>query len=63
MVRSFPCVSINALGNSANLVSSAVGRRDFASLKMASTAGDDAVVKDQLYYIFASDSLVYHEMG
>lgn len=29
-VRSFPCVSINAFGNSANLDSSAGGKRDLA---------------------------------
>ena len=42
---------MSALGNSANLVSSAVGRRDFASLNTASTSGVDEVLRDQLYYM------------
>jgi hypothetical protein len=48
-VRSLPWVSISAAGNSANLVSRAVGRRDFARAKSESTAGDEAVVSVQLY--------------
>ena len=43
-VRSLPCVSTIAAGNSANLVSSAVGSFDLASWKSASTAGVRAVV-------------------
>jgi hypothetical protein len=40
MVRSLPCVSMMAAGNSANFASKAVERRDLATAKRASTAGE-----------------------
>lgn len=49
-VRSFPWVSTSATANSANLVSSAVGRRDFARENRDSAAGDDAVVRVHWYW-------------
>jgi hypothetical protein len=49
-VRSFPCVSIIATGNSANFASRATGKRDFAREKRASTAGDEEVLRVQLYW-------------
>jgi len=50
-VRSFPWVSISAVGNSANFVSRAIGRRDLARVNNASTAGEESVVRVQLYWI------------
>lgn len=50
IVRSLPCVSTRATGNSANLASRAAGRRDLASAKRALTAGEVAVLRVQLYY-------------
>ena len=49
-VRSFPCVSTIAAGNSANLASSAVGSFAFASWKSASTSGLRAVLRLHSYY-------------
>ena len=51
-VRSFPCVSMMALGNSESFASSATGRRVRASLYTASTAGLDAVVRLKFHYAF-----------
>ena len=48
-VRSFPWVSMMALGNVANFVSSAVGKRDLANANKALTSVDDSVVRLQLY--------------
>lgn len=48
-VRSFPCVSMIAAGNSANLVSSATGSFSFTSRKRASTGLEDFVESVQLY--------------
>ena len=48
-VRSLPCVSTIAAGNSANLVSSAVASFALASLKSASTAGERAVLRLHSY--------------
>ena len=48
-VRSFPCVSMIAAGNSANLVSSATGNFSFTSRKRASTGLEDSVESVQLY--------------
>ena len=48
-VRSFPCVSIMALGNVASFASRTAGRRVRARVNTASTSGDAAVVRDQLY--------------
>ena len=50
-VRSFPCVSIIAAGNSANLVSRAMGNLFFASWYRASTGLDDFVESVQLYFV------------
>ena len=46
---SFPCVSMRATGNALKMVSSSAGRRDLARAKTLSTAGDEAVCRDQLY--------------
>jgi hypothetical protein len=48
-VRSFPWVSMMALGNVANFVSSAVGKRVLANANKALTSVDDWVVRLQLY--------------
>lgn len=48
-VRSFPWVSMMALGNVANFVSSAVGKRVLANANKALTSVDDSVVRLQLY--------------
>lgn len=48
-VRSFPCVSMMALGKVDNLASSAAGRRVRASVNTAFTSGEASVVSDQLY--------------
>jgi len=50
-VRSFPCVSMIAAGNSANLTSSATGNLFFASWYSASTGLDDFVESVQLYFV------------
>lgn len=52
-VKSLPCVSMIAEGNSANFVSRAVVRRDLASAKSALTVGLGEVVSDQSYYMRA----------
>lgn len=47
--RSRPCVSMRTTGNSANLVSSAVGSLVLTVLYSVSTAGEEAVVRLHSY--------------
>ena len=55
--KSFPCVSMIAVGNCANFSSSNAGNCFLASAYSLSTAGDDAVDKDQLYCALLSYGL------
>ena len=54
-VKSLPWVLIIAAGNSANFSSSSAGSFPLAVWNSASTAGEDFVEHDQLYYITSVD--------
>jgi hypothetical protein len=63
IVRSLPCVSMIAEGNSASFVSRAVGRRLLASSNKAVTAGVGSVVKVQVYCSGQRELIGYGDKG